>query len=117
MSAVFELLSSAYAAFNRRDIDGALAAMHPGVEWANGMEGGFVYGYDGVREYWTRQWRLIDPHVEPTAFEQDAAGRIVVSVHAIVRDPAGTVLVDHMVRHVYSLRDGLVSRMEIEATS
>ena len=38
-----DLLKAAYAAFNRRDIDAALAAMHPEVEWANGMEGGTVH--------------------------------------------------------------------------
>jgi hypothetical protein len=79
------------------------------------MEGGFVHGHEGVREYWTRQWRLIDPHVEPITFERDETGRIVVGVHQIVRDRVGTVLVDQMVRHLYTLRDGLVSRMEIGA--
>ena len=44
MNAIFDRIADAYAAFNRRDIDGALAAMHPDVEWENGMEGGFVRG-------------------------------------------------------------------------
>ena len=35
-----DLLKSAYAAFNRRDIDAALALMHPEVEWA--FEGDLV---------------------------------------------------------------------------
>jgi hypothetical protein len=62
---VRELLSRAYAAFNARDIEAVLSMMHPDVEWPNGMEGGYVYGHNGVRAYWTRQWRLIDPLVEP----------------------------------------------------
>jgi ketosteroid isomerase-like protein len=57
---VRELLSSAYAAFNTRDIDGALSAMQPDVAWANGMEGGIVHGSEGVRAYWTRQWQMIE---------------------------------------------------------
>ena len=73
-----ELLKAAYAAFNLRDIDAALAAMHPQVEWANGMEGGTVRGQLAVREYWTRQWGVINPHVEPLSFEGDATGRVVV---------------------------------------
>ena len=28
--------------------------MRPDVKWANGLEGGFVYGRNAVREYWTR---------------------------------------------------------------
>jgi ketosteroid isomerase-like protein len=31
------LLRQAYVAFNARDIDAALATMHPDVEWPNGM--------------------------------------------------------------------------------
>jgi len=35
-----DLLSSAYDAFNARDIAAALAIMHPDVDWPNGMEAG-----------------------------------------------------------------------------
>jgi len=67
-----DLLTFVYAAFNRRDIEPILAAMHPEVEWPNGMEGGWVYGRDAVRSYWTRQWNLIDPRFEPVQFAPDA---------------------------------------------
>ena len=108
-----DLLTSAYAAFNARDIDRALAAMHPDVEWPDGMEGGYVHGHAGVREYWTRQWRLIDPHVEPRAFAAEATGHVVVDVHQVVRDRSGNVLGDQMVQHVYTIADGLIARMSI----
>lgn len=62
MSTYRDVLTEAYEAFNARDIERALATMHPEVDWPNGMEGGYVHGHDGVRGYWTRQWRLIDPH-------------------------------------------------------
>src|SRR5579863_396077 len=108
-----ELLKKAYAAFNARDIDGALATMKPDVEWPNGMEGGTVHGHEGVRAYWTRQWGMIDPHVEPVGFKVDSERRIVVTVHQVIRDLSGKVLMDRMVEHVYSLKDGLISSMEI----
>jgi hypothetical protein len=111
-----QLLRQAYAAFNARDIDGALALMHPEVDWPNGMEGGRERGHDAVRAYWTRQFAMIDSHVEPEGFERDDEGRIVVDVHQVVRDLEGSLLSDGRVRHVYTLRDGLVSRMEIEET-
>src|SRR5437762_10165350 len=66
--ASMKLLRDAYAAFNARDIDAALGTMHPDVVWPNGMEGGYVHGHDAVRAYWTRQWDVIDPHVEPRRF-------------------------------------------------
>jgi len=108
-----KLLQKAYAAFNARDIDGALATMNPDVVWPNGMEGGTVHGHEGVRAYWTRQWGMIDPHVEPVGFRKDGDGRIAVSVHQVVRDLSGNVLLDRMVEHVYTLRDGLIRSMDI----
>lgn len=108
-----ELLQKAYAAFNARDIDGALATMKPDVLWPNGMEGGIVRGHEGVRAYWTRQWSMINPHVDPVSFDPDNSGRIVVSVHQVIRDLSGKVLMDRMVQHVYSLEDGLIRSMEI----
>jgi hypothetical protein len=107
------LLERAYEAFNARDIDTALAAMHPDVDWANGMEGGRVTGHGEVRDYWTRQWRQIDPHVEPLRSAQDETGRIVVEVHLVVRDLTGALLGDEMVHHVYTIEEGLIRRMEI----
>ena len=112
-SSATELLKKAYAAFNARDIDGAISTMQADVVWPNGMEGGVVHGHDGVRAYWTRQWGMIDPHVDPVTFEADDAGRIVVGVHQVVRDLSGEVLVDRMVEHVYSFRDGLIHSMDI----
>jgi len=50
-----------YAAFNARDIETVLAALHADVDWPNGWEGGRILGRDGVRDYWTRQWAAIDP--------------------------------------------------------
>ena len=107
------LLEKAYAAFNARDIERALAAMHADVEWPNGMEGGSVYCHGGVRDYWSRQWGLISPHVEPLRFSPDEAGRIVVDVRQIVRDRAGNIMADEMVQHVYLFEDGLVRSMKI----
>jgi hypothetical protein len=108
------LLESAYAAFNARDIGGALRMMTPDVEWPNGMEGGFVHGHDAVRAYWTRQWGKIDPHVRPVGFSLRADGRVEVTVHQVVRSLAGEVLVDQTVRHVYTFERDLVRRMDIE---
>lgn len=107
------MLEKAYAAFNARDIDSALDVMHVDVAWPNGMEGGHVHGHDSVRDYWTRQWGVIDPHVEPLRFDAEADGRTVVHVHQVVRDPSGKVVADEMVQHVYSIEGGLVKSMEI----
>jgi hypothetical protein len=56
---------------------------------------------------------MIDPQVDPTGFKDESDGRIAVSVHQVIRDLAGKVPMDRMVEHVYSLKDGLISSMEI----
>src|SRR5919108_6338135 len=110
MSDDVELLRRVYELFNHRDIERVLAAMHPDVVWANGMEGGHVHGREAVRSYWTRQWATIDPHVEPTRFSTGADGEIVVEVHQTVRDLQGAVLVDQMVGHIFRIENGLITR-------
>lgn len=109
-----ELLAKAYAAFNARDIEAVLALMHPDVVWPNGMEGGYMQGHDAVRDYWTRQWKLIDSRVEPQSFTTDHTGRIVVNVHQIVYDLAGHLLSDETVQHIYWIEDQLIRSMEIK---
>jgi ketosteroid isomerase-like protein len=108
-----ELLAAAYKAFNLRDIDSVLALMHPDVDWPNGMEGGRVHGHSNVRDYWRRQWEVVDPHVEPVGFAEDEIGQTVVDVHQVVRDLSGKVLVDQIIQHVYLIQDGLIERMDI----
>ena len=113
MSEHEQLLRGLYDAFNARDVDAVLAGLHPDVDWPNAFEGGRVHGHAAVRAYWTRQFTLIDPRVEPEGFAVDDEGRIVVDVHQVVRDPGGSVVADSRVEHVYTLRDGLVERMDV----
>jgi hypothetical protein len=47
--------------------------------------------------------------------EDDANGMTVVQVQQLVRDLDGLVLVDQVLLHVYSIRDGLIERMEIRS--
>lgn len=108
-----ELLQSAYDAFNERDLDFLLFLLHPDVDWPNGMEGGRVRGHEGVREYWTRQWDVIDPIVKPQRFESLPDGRIIVHVHQVVRDLEGKVILDRTVQHIYRLDGAQILSMEI----
>jgi hypothetical protein len=90
-----------------------LAALDETVVWANGMEGGHVHGRDGVRSYWTRQWAMIDPHVDPVGFSRGPEGEIAVEVHQVVHDLHGSLLLDQMVGHIFRIEDGLVRRFDI----
>ncbi len=109
-----DLLRFIYDAFNRRDIEPILARMHSNVEWPNGMEGGWVHGREEVRAYWLRQWKVLDPHVVPIRFENNDQGRVVAHVKQLVRDLEGAIILDRMVRHIYTIKDGFISRMDIQ---
>ena len=107
-------LSRVYERFNARDMETVLAAMHEDVTWANGMDGGYVNGRDGVREYWTRQWAMVNPRVDPIGFSEEPNGKTFVRVHQVVRDLNGTLLFDHEVGHIFSIEDGLIKRFDID---
>lgn len=113
MTGVEQLLDELYAAFNRRDVDGALRLMTEGVDWPKASEGGRVVGKEAIREYWQRQWREFDPHVKPVAVQEREDGRVEVRVHQLVKDLRGEVLADGEVLHVYTLLSGLVERMDV----
>ena len=108
-----EFLKRVYDRFNARDMDTVLAAMHEDVVWANGMDGGHVYGREGVRDYWTRQWAMIASHVEPAGFSTGPEGQVIVEVHQVVRDLDGNLLADKMVGHIFQMENGLVKRFDI----
>ena len=108
-----ELLSAAYAAFNARDIDAALALMTPNVAWPKAFKGGFVRGPEEIRAYWMEQWGEIDPNVEPVSFQLEEDGRILVDVHQVVRDLAGAMLADEHTGHRFTIEQGLIKSMEI----
>src|SRR5215203_4793466 len=106
------LIKKAYEAFNARQIDAVLVLMHPDVHWPNGWEGGYVEGHDEVRTYWTRQWNEIDPHVTPVSFNKKD-NQLEVAVRQLVKDRQGTILLDGMVKHIYTIEKGLIRSMEI----
>ncbi|MBW4471322.1 MAG: nuclear transport factor 2 family protein [Stenomitos rutilans HA7619-LM2] len=108
-----ELLRAAYAAFNARNIDAALALMTPDVAWPRAFKGGFVRGPEEVRAYWTEQWSEINPHVEPIAFHPEDVGQVLVEVHQVVRDLTGTVLADEHVGHRFTVEHGLIQAMDV----
>lgn len=107
------LITQAYTAFNNRDIDGVLALMTADVAWPNGWEGGYVYGHEAVRDYWTRQWAVLNPKVVPVTFTALPGGRVNTTVQQTVTDKAGNMIYDGLVQHVYTITNGLITTMEI----
>lgn len=108
------LITKAYAAFNARDIDTALSTMHTDIQWPKAFEGGYVTGHSEIREYWTRQWAEINPIVQPVGFSERPDETLEITVHQNVKDLTGTTIFDGTVKHIYTLQDGLLRRMDVQ---
>lgn len=113
MPGEMDLLQHLYDRFNARDMEAVLSMMHEDVVWANGLEGGYVYGHNGVRDYWARQWSTLNSRAEPVGFSVDTDGTVNVEVHLTARDLAGNVLFDTMGRHRFRIGDGRIRRFDI----
>jgi hypothetical protein len=107
------LIEQAYSAFNKRDIDGALALMTQDVSWPKASEGGRIIGKEEIRAYWTRQWDEFDPHVEPLAITEGDGGKVRVRVHQLVKSLEGDVLSESEVLHVFTMNSGLIAAMDL----
>lgn len=116
MSTNQQFLLSLYEAFNFGEIETIISVMHPDVKWANGVEGGFVYGRDAVREYWNNQYKVIQVQLETLKFETDENNRNVVTVHQIVRDLQGNLLADATIQQIFTIENSLISLYEIGET-
>ncbi|WP_316832852.1 nuclear transport factor 2 family protein [Pedobacter aquatilis] len=108
------LIHKVYKAFNNRDIDTALSMMHQSIQWPKAFEGGYITGHEEIRKYWTRQWKEINPEVNPVGFTDRPDGTLEIKVHQKVKNLAGELLFDGQVKHIYTFRDGLLQRMDIE---
>ncbi|MBX5159341.1 nuclear transport factor 2 family protein [Rhizobium sp. NZLR8] len=116
-----EMIKRIYASFNARDIDAVLAVLSDNVAWANGMDGGHIHGREAVRDYWTRQWAVISPHVEPVAFEETEDGAVAVEVIQSVFDLDGRPLEgqthglkDKTVTHIFRIAGDGIIRFDIQ---
>jgi hypothetical protein len=110
------LIAQAYSAYNRRDIESALALMSENVSWPKASEGGRVVGKEQIRSYWTRQWKEFDPQVVPLEVVDQEDGITEVKVHQLVKSLGGDVLSDGEVWHVYTIANGLIERMDLKGS-
>lgn len=107
------LLTGLYEAFNRKDIEAVVAALHPDVDWPDLLDGGRVHGRDAARAYWRRQFTIISPEATPVRFDLLPDGRVMATIHYVVRAAEGGGLwTDETTSNTFSFRDGLIIGME-----
>ena len=112
MKDIKSFFKNIYQYFNERNIELVIDNMTDDVQWANGMEGGYLYGRDAVREYWTRQFGLINSKVVPLQVEGDR-DVIKIKVHQVVHDLNGNLLADEIIEHYFHLGNGSITRFDI----
>jgi ketosteroid isomerase-like protein len=107
-------LRGAYAAFNRGDMDAAVEALDPHIEWTEPAEfpgGGTYHGRDGVKRYLTQSraaWA--EGTSQPERFIT-AGNRIVVFVYARVRPKGSNEWQDVRLADVYTVVSGKAVKM------
>jgi len=109
-----EMLKATYDAWNRRDIDAVLEHFDDDVKWPNQMEMTTARGHRALRAYWEKQFRVIDPSVEPVRFTE-LGDHVVVDVRQIVRDLDGLVLSDTRVGQSFAFRGVKVHSMQVRS--
>jgi hypothetical protein len=97
-----EFFRELYENFNNRKIDLVISQMTKNVRWANGMDGGYVYGHDGVKDYWEKQFETVSSNVTPLQIQVEN-NLITIKVHQVVHDLHGGLLADEYVYHYFHL--------------
>ncbi|CAN5210220.1 nuclear transport factor 2 family protein [soil metagenome] len=108
------LLTKVYDAYNRRDFAAFSAFLTPDTNWPDLVEGGRLIGPDALSAYWARNDKSITVDIAVVSIAALPDGRVAADVNQIVRNLTGQVWSDTCERHVFTLRDGLVARLDIE---
>ncbi len=114
LSQAIVALRGAYAAFNRGDVDAAVASLDPQIEWTEPAEfpgGGAYHGRDEVKRYLAQSrapWA--EGSSEPERFIT-SGNRIVVFVHAKFRLNGSNQWSGVNLADVYTVRNGKIVQM------
>lgn len=108
------LLTRFYDTYNRRDFAAFSTFLTPDVDWPDMVEGGRLIGREALGAYWARNDKSITIDIAVVSITALPYGRIAADVNQVVRNLAGQVWSDTCERHILTLRDGLVARLDIE---
>lgn len=104
---IIEVLRAAYAAFNRGDIEAAVASFDPQIEWIEPVEfpgGGSYRGRDGAKQYLSHSRNSMEGASEPEQFIV-VRDHIVVYVYAHVRPKGASAWQEVRLADVYTIRE------------
>jgi ketosteroid isomerase-like protein len=107
-----DIVRRGYEAFNRGDIEAALAFLHPEIEWNTyivpGPGGGVYRGHDGVRELWADAKRIFGDFRNVPEEIYEAGEHVIAYVSVEGVGMRSGIAVQARIAHLYSFRDGKI---------
>jgi ketosteroid isomerase-like protein len=107
-----EIVRRGYDAFNRGDVEGALADIHPEVEWHTyivpGPGGGIYHGHDGVRELWAEAKRIFGDFRNVPEEVLPAGEKVLAYVCVEGVGTRSGAAVQARIAHVFTFREGRI---------
>jgi ketosteroid isomerase-like protein len=111
-----EVVRRSYEAFNRGDLDGALEAMHPEIEWHTyivpGPGGGVYRRHAGVRELWSDARRIFGDFRNIPEELFDAGDRVLAFIRIEGVGAISGAPVEARIAHVHTFHGGKVVRVQ-----
>ena len=111
-----EVICRTYEAWNRRDIEGALAPLSPELEWVlpeGGVNAGTNHGRESFRAFFETYFEAFESiQLEPLRFVV-AGERIVALVRMFGAGRGSGAEVEQSAGHIWTMREGKASRLEI----
>jgi ketosteroid isomerase-like protein len=107
------LIQRLYDANGKRDFEAFRALVSPQLEWPDVTRGGWLTSPEQVRDYWAYNDASIRVEITPVEVHVADDGRVVVDANQVIWNRSGALWSDLCVRHFYTLRDGLIWRMDI----
>ena len=114
MSTLLAALEEAYDAFNRRDLAGIRAVLHPDVVWPDTMESGppFV-GREAAMAQFAHVFATIVPNIALIRVLEETADTLTVEAQYSVESRDGHVWTDTRATLTYHFRDDLLTGLTI----
>jgi hypothetical protein len=107
------LLIDLFDAFNAKEVDAAGALLHPDVDWPNLFGPDRLRGREAVMSMWAEQFGRFDPEITLLEMHALPDGGRQARVSYVVRTLDGKLFTEEPATHVFTFRDGFISKMDL----
>jgi hypothetical protein len=111
---IHSLIKKAYEAFNSQDIKSAITTFHENIEFQKEFNGNYLKNQNQIIEHWTNGWKEFSVKDKPINIIERTDNKFEVTVHQIVKDKQGKILSDGILKHIFTIQDNLLLRLDIE---